>query len=266
MLLSFPYMHPELFRAKSVEGLRFFDPGLSVESVDDAFKPDDLPMDSQTATALIRDCISFGEQFKDPGEMAYFGAQTTDDFYEGSSMSIQSQLAQRFDDGQGSKQEREKKEAASKAQFILLLAWTFEERMMELQGIEKGVQDTWKSIDTTLGMEDEDRIEGRVVDLASAESHTGGASDDHSIPLPWQRIAEALPAFIPDATVLVCADAEIIAQWNDMEIPFSPADKELGLPEGALVAVQPAWKFGGRRKAPEGLPLALIELTIAIIK
>jgi len=266
MLLSFPCMHPELYRAVAVPGLRFFDPGLQAETNEKAFRPDNLPMDSQTATALIRDCISFGEQFKDPGEMAYFGAMTPDDFYEGSSMSIQAQLSRRFADNQGSREEREKMEAISRAQFVLLLAWFFEERVLELQGLEKGVKERWESIDDTLGADDEDRVEGRVLDLGSLESHTGGVSDGSSIQLHWQRVIESLPAFIPEGTVLVCADEEIIAQWNEMEIPFSPADNDLGLPEGSMITAQPAWKLGGRRKAPKGLPLAVSEITVAIIR
>ena len=115
MLLSFPYMHPELFSAELVPGMMFFDPGLQAEASENAFRPENLPLDPPTATALIRDCISFGEQFKDPSEMAYFGATTTEDFYEGSSLSIQSQLTQRFNEGQSGKEEREKNEAASKA-------------------------------------------------------------------------------------------------------------------------------------------------------
>jgi len=265
MLLSFPYMHKELFLGEAVEGIRFFDPGMLDESGDVIYRPDGLPMDNKTAKALINDCINFGEQFKDPGEMAYFGAMTPDDFYEGSSMSIQSQLTQRFQDTQGSIEERERSEAASRAQFILLLAWTFEEKMMEVRGIEKGVKATWKSMDASLGVDDEDRLDERSVDLGNAVSHTGGAIDGQSIPLPWQRIIEALPAFIPQDTVLVCADKEIIAAWADLEIAFGDADAKLGLPEGAQSVTLPAWKFAGRRKEPTELPLALSELTVAII-
>lgn len=265
MLLSFPYMHQELVRA-DVPGLRVFDPGYQAETVDNGFRPDGLPLDPKSADALIQDCIRFGEQFKDPAEMAYFGAQTTDDFYEGSSMSIQAQLTRQFADGQGGKEERQQRETASKAQFILLLAWFFEERMMELAGLEKGVKDSWKSIDTTLGVDDDDRINERVVDLSNAESHTGGASDGQNIPLPWARIIEALPVFIDADTVLVCTDSEIIAKWDDQDIAFSPADKELGLPEGAQTATLPAWQFAGRRKEPQDMVLALTELTVAVIR
>ena len=198
--------------------------------------------------------------------MAWFGAQTSDDFYEGSSMSIQAQLTRSFDDGKGDNEEREQREAASKAQFIMLLAWFFEERMMELAGLEQGVKKAWKGIDTTLGVDEEDRINERVVDLSSAQSHTGGVSDGQNIPLPWERIVESLPAFIPSGTTLVCLDSEIIAKWEDMDIAFSPAKKELGLPDGAEVASLPAWQFAGRRTEPRNLPFALKELTIAVIR
>lgn len=266
MLLSFPYMHPELFPAELADNVRFFDPGMADDSESGMFRPDGLPLDKKMATALINDCINFGEQFKDPSEMAYFGAVTADDFYEGSSMSIQAQLTRQFDDGQGSKQEREVKEAASRAQFILLLAWTFEERMIELQAIEKGVKDSWKSMDETLGVDEDDRIDERVLDLGNRESHTGGASDEQVIPLPWKRIIEALPAFIAPDTVLLCADKEIIATWDDMEIEFAPATDGAGLPEGAMTATLPAWQFAGRRKEPLEMPLAKTELTVAIVR
>lgn len=266
MLLAFPYMHPELFTGATVPGIRFLDPGMLDEPSEKMFRPDGLPMDKKTATALINDCINFGEQFKDPAEMAYFGAMTTEEFYEGSSLSIQSQLTQRFNDGVGGKEEREKKEAAARAQFVLLLAWFFEERMLEVASIEKGVRNSWKSMDETIGVDDEDRVDEGILNHATTESHTGGVSDGQSIQLPWKRTVEALPAFVPQDTVLVCTDKDIIAAWDDLEIAFSAADAKLGLPEGAQAATLPAWRFGGRRKEPIDLPLAQSEITIAIIR
>ena len=200
--------------------MKFFDPGLAAEPFEGGFRPDGLPLDPKTATALINDCINFGQQFKDPAEMAWFGAQTADDFYEGSSMSIQAQLTRQFSDIQGAEEEREQNEARSKAQFILLLAWFLEERMMEVAGLEQGVKDSWKSMDQTLGVEDDDRLDGRVVTLGTAESHTGGASDGQAVPFPWKRVAEALPGFIPADSILVCADPEIIAAWEERDIAF----------------------------------------------
>jgi hypothetical protein len=90
-------------------------------------------------------------------------------------------------------------------------------------------------------------------------------SDGREVQLPWERIIEALPLFIPEDTVLVCSDPEIIAAWEDREVDFSPADPKLGLPEGARVATMPAWRFAGRRKPPESLPAAVGQLSVAII-
>lgn len=264
MLLSFPTMHPELFSSQLSEKVTFFDPGLTPESGPDMYRPDNLPLDNKTAKALINDCINFGEQFKDPSEMAYFGAVTSDDFYEGSSMSIQAQLTRQFDDGIGNKEERLMKEALHKAQFILLLAWFFEEKMMELEQIEAGVKNSWKSMDKTLGVDDEDRINERVLDLSNRESHTSGASDEQAIPLPWQRIVEALPGFSPDDAILLCTTKDIIANWDELDIEFAAGGKDL--PEGALVATLPAWRFAGRRREPADMPLALKEVTVAIIR
>lgn len=266
MLLAFPYMHAELFPDESVEGITFFDPGMTEAAEEGMFRPDDLPLDPKTATALINDCIKFGEQFKDPGEMAYFGAATADDFYEGTSMSIQAQLTRQFEETQGGKEEREAREAASRAQFILLLAWFYEEKIMELVSIEQGVKDSWKSMDNTLGVDEDDHIDERVLSLGNVESHTGGASDEQSVQLPWQRTIEALPAFVDKGTVLVCPVPEIFEVWDDLGIEFTDADSSLGLPEGAQVATLPAWRFGGRRAGSDKLPLTLKELTVAVIR
>lgn len=260
MLLSFPYLHPELCPDNGLKDLKFFDPGLTAEPVRNGFRPDDLPLDPRSAAALINDCINFGQQFKDPSEMAWFGAQTADDFYEGSSMSIQAQLARSFDDGTGGKAEREMREARSKAQFVLLLAWFFEERMMELAGLEKGVKNAWEGMDKTLGVDEDDRLDGRVVTLGTAESHTGGASDRQAVPLPWKRVIEALPGFIPEDTVLVCADPEVIAAWEEQGIEFVDGG------DGRPSASAPAWWFACRRSAPRDMPLALREVTVSVIK
>ena len=260
MLLAFPYMHPELWSGDDFEELTFFDPGLADEPDHHAFRPEGLPLDPKTARALINDCINFGEQFKDPGEMAYFGAVTSDDFYEGSSMSIQAQLSRQFDDGQGTKQEREAREAASKAQFVLLLAWAFEERILELVGLEAGIKDGWDSMDKTLGVDKEDGLGERETALGETLSHTGGTSDGQDVRLPWQRVVEALPAFIPEDTVLICADPEIFEVWEEFGITFEQSE------DGLSTATAPAWKFGCRRREPSGMPAALKRLTVAILK
>jgi len=258
-------MHSEFLPTELVGKVSTFDPGMVEQDVEGGFRPGNLPLDSKTAHTLIDDCIRFGEQFKDPSEMAYFGVMSTEEFYEGSSLSIRAQLTRQFDDGKGTKAAREEKEALSKAQFILLLAWFFEERMIELKKLERGIKDSWKSIDTTLGIEDEDRVNGRVLELSATESHTGGQSDEQRVRLPWHQIIEALPLFLPAEAILFCTEQEIYAHWRELEIDFSPAPKGMELPEGAQIASQPVWRFAGRRKQPS-TPSLLSEVTVAIME
>ena len=54
MLLAFPYMHSYLFPEDLVPGIRFFDPGMQGEPDESAYRPEGLPLDSKTATALIQ--------------------------------------------------------------------------------------------------------------------------------------------------------------------------------------------------------------------
>ncbi|WP_367614121.1 hypothetical protein [Pseudodesulfovibrio alkaliphilus] len=244
-------------------GLLFFDPGMTEIPLQDGFRPEDMPLDHRTAAALIRDCIHFGEQFKDPGEMAYFGAMTPDDFYEGSPSSIQAQIMSRFAESEGGRQGRG--EAMARAQFIMLLAWFFEEKALELQGLEEGVKASWRSMDATLGLDDEDRIDERVLALGNAHSHTGGVSDGQVPDLPWRRMIEALPTLLPEEVTLLCVEPAIISAWEDAGIVFDLADPESGLPQGARKATQPAWRFAGHRKPPRSMPDTARQLTVAVI-
>ena len=118
----------------------------------------------------------------------------------------------------------------------------------------------WDSMDQSLGVDEDDRLNERVTSLGNAMSHTGGASDGQEIPLPWQRVVEALPAFVPEDTVLVCTDPEIFGVWEEYGIEFKEDE------EGCFVATLPAWKFGCRRSEPKNMPMALRELTVAILK
>jgi len=265
MLLSFPHMHPSLFPAERVPGLLFFDPGMTEIPFEGGFRPEGLPLDHRTAAALIRDCVSFGEQFKDSGEMAYFGVMTPDDFYEGSATSIQAQLLSRFAETRDEDGRQGRGEAMARAQFIMLLAWFFEEKTLELQGLEQGVKASWRSMDATLGLDDDDRIDERVLALGNAHSHTGGVSDGQAVDLPWPRMMEALPTLLPQEATLLCVEPAIIAAWEDAGIVFEPADPESGLPQGARTATQPAWRFAGHRKPPKSMPDTERELTVAVI-
>ena len=265
MLLSFPFMHPALFENAPVSGLRFFDPGLGDES-EAMFRPEGLPVERKVLESFMRDCLSFGQQFKNSAEMAFFGTSSSEEYFSSSKVGLEAEIVRALT---GAAQDKdEESEGRVKAHFTLVLAWSLEERLMELAELEQGVRQSWQQLDKTVGMDDEDRRDENLLNIDLTVSHTGGTpgiADGPYPRLPWPRILEALPMFLPQGAVLVCLDPEIRAQWEDRGVAFSPAPEESGLPAGSLMATEVAWKLAGRTSAPAGLPGALHDVSVALL-
>lgn len=259
MLIHFPAMHAELASTGDVDEAAFFDPGLAADD-GERFRPDNLPLDGRTARALVRDSVSFGEQFKNPSEMAFFGAHTPEDYFSESESTIKSQLLV----GIGALPPRggsvDEDAPLRRAQFILLLAWATEERLVETSELERGVMDSWQRMSGELGIEEDDE---RTGELGRILSNTAPSSTSDQR-LAWQRVMEGMAAFVPEDAVLVCSDPEIIETWREAGLKFTPADTD-ELPGEAEVVTAPAWKLAGRSRAPEELPFTERGITVACI-
>lgn len=259
MLIHFPAMHAELADAGDVDGAVFFDPGLADDETD-RFRPENLPLDTRTARALVRDSVSFGEQFKNPSEMAFFGAHTPEDYFSESESTIKSQLLVSI----GAMAPRGGRVDADaplrRAQFILLLAWATEERLVETSELEKGVMDSWQRMSGELGIDEDDERTGELGRILSNTAPSSPAGQR----LAWQRVMEGMAAFMPKDAVLLCSDSEIIETWREAGLNFTSADRD-ELPSEAEVVTAPAWKLAGRSRAPEELPFTERGITVACI-
>lgn len=260
MLIHFPCMHPELIPAELTDKAVFLDPGFGDEgNADFYFRPDSLPLDAARGRALIEDCMRFGAQFKDSSEMAFFGAFTPEDYYEESTSTIKHELMTRLS---GETKEEGGAEIAN-AQFTLMLAWHLEEGLMESRGLEQGIRDSWKKFDNSLGMDEaEAATEGMALGKVLGET----ASPAVMTTLPWQRVMEAMSAFVPDAAVLLNLDAGARAVWEELGIEFVSPAGDSDLPENILTASAPAWKFAGRKRQPEKLPWTSRKVTVGIFE
>ncbi len=260
MFLYFPHMHPELSSFPPVDGGLFFDPGYSDESQGPSFRPEGLPIEPRTARKIIQDCMSFGEQFKDPHQIAYFGAQGIDDHYSGTSLSIQSELMDRLK--HSTSDDEDDSAERSKAQFQLLLAWFYEQRLIELKGLESGVKSSWEKFGQSLGVDSEDDREQGAVNLGKtiANLNVPGTED---MALPWKPVLAALVPFLPDDAVLLVSSLDAVESWREDGLEFQAAADDSGLPEGLMVARAPAWKLLG--SAEGGDKLYERQLAVAII-
>ncbi|WP_147821586.1 hypothetical protein [Salidesulfovibrio onnuriiensis] len=260
MLIHFPFMHVELLPVEPVAGALFFDPGLSGGEVGEGyFRPDGLPVSATQGQALIRDCMAFGRQFKDSSEMAFFGVNSPEEYFSESTSAIKGELMMRLKD----EAPVEASPEVANAQFTLMLAWHLEESIIETRGLEKGVRASWDKFGRTLGMEEggEDEQE-----LALGKVMSGTAPAGSGKAFPWQRVMEALAAFLPGDAVLVTESGEAYDVWQESGIEFTPAPGELGLPQGSLVAEAPAWKLAGRKRLPEKLPWTDRPVKVAVLK
>lgn len=258
MLINFPAMHSELIPEGAEEGVLLFDPGLAADE-DGRFRPESLPIDKRTAMALLRDSISFGEQFKDPAEMAFFGAHTPEDYFEESTGTIKNQLLASIGAGKAPGGKVDPEAPSRRAQFVLLLAWATEEGIVESLGLEQGVQASWGRMSEALGIEGDDRESeiGRIVSSTNATSPEG-------IRIAWPRVLEGMAAFMPEEAALFCSDKDIIEAWEDAGFEFAPANSEY--PAGTQTVSAPAWRLSGRSACPEELPFTDREITVVCRK
>lgn len=258
MLIYFPSMHVELLSSEPVPGAFFFDPGLRDEQTEGYFRPDALPVTPAQGQALIRDCMSFGEQFKSSSEMAFFGAHTPDEYFNESAATIKNELLMRLKGEDSAAPEV----GAANAQFTLMLAWHLEDGLIETRGLEKGVRASWDKFGESLGMDEGEDEQGLALGKVVSSTTPGSGT----IAFPWQRVMEALPAFLPEDAVLVTGLADAFETWQEHGIEFSPAPDALNLPEGTMLGKAPAWKLAGRKNQPEQSPWTAREVRVAVVK
>jgi hypothetical protein len=259
MLIYFPYMHEELLPFAPLDHVVFLDPGLEDASPSDAYyRPESLPVSPKQGAALLNDCLRFGEQFKDPSEMAFFGAQTPEEYFKESTLTIKNELRARLN---GEVESSQQHDNVPNAQFTLMLAWSLEKGLVESRELEQGVRDSWDMLGQNLGVENADEREavlGRTVGETSAPAVTPS--------LPWQRVMESMPPFLPEDAVLVVEEhAPCVGLWEDVGVVFEEAPKDLGLPEASRVCRAAPWLLAGRKHCPESMPWAEREIVVAVV-
>lgn len=261
MLLHFPHLHPECVPGGPLPGVLFLDPGLSEGADKELYQPNGLPLDAVNARHLLDDCVHFGEQFSNPKEMAYFGVQERRGGRGESTSALEAELGRRLG---GDKSKEEADPQVARSQFLLLLAWALEERIIELRKLSRGMEEAWNRFGSTLGVDEEDSLDGAELQLDNLVSNMH-APDSGTPALPWVLLLEAVCAFLPEDATLVVRDPDVIAAFDDTGIEFGLCSAETGLPEGALCTQVPAWRLAGLTKEPAKRPLLARFVRVAVV-
>ncbi|WP_027722527.1 hypothetical protein [Maridesulfovibrio zosterae] len=256
MLIYFPQLHEELISQK-VDGAAIFDPGIDREESGGIsfFRPEDLPVEPKICRRMVDDFISYGESLGEMFKVIAKPPSNDKDYFGETTSAIQAELNARL----SPEVEEEDNEAARiQNQVVLALVYAYEEKHLELVGLEKTLSDKWSGFGESLGL-DEDEDGRSAMALGGLISHAPGMGVGNLF-LPWQKVLEGFSILLPESSVLVTADIEAVSFWRDREFDFY--EKEGLLTEKAMALSEKVWKLLGLSSLPEERPWLDREFTI----
>lgn len=159
-------------------------------------------------------------------------------------------------------------------QKLLLLAYSLEERVLELERLESRVSLAEESLYAALGEADAEDLRELAGADPDDDAHPGDDADSPEVPVSWRLATEAMLPFLPAGAALFTADAAVVRDLREENL-LRPLAGELagGLsgslpgclagcladwPEerlaGLLHARLPGWRLAGRRSRPADRP------------
>jgi hypothetical protein len=239
--IYFPALHRELAQPDVPRDVLFIDPGIvRAEAGESHWRPSWLPLNGEESERFLRECSEFGQRFRDPAELEALAARGPEDFFSGTSMSIRHQLRRRMEQA-GDRGQEEEFETRLQAQMFLLLAWFAEEKVLEMQELERGLQAQWSALQEAMG-EGADRATP-TSPLFSGGSGTGLVS--------WRRLVPWFLLLLPPGTSLYVQETEIVQEWMEFGVSFDPAEQEESgdgcAGPGMRIATAKGWRLALRR-------------------
>ena len=207
------------------EGVFLLDPGVGTRDEVPKWTPENLPMDRRQTKRYLSDCLRFGEQFASPRELSFFAAGSLDDFYSGSVHSIRSELRNMEDTGTEGMEGQKRRQ---QAQMMLVLAWSLEEKLLELAELDAKVSEAWIRFDSELGMEDDDRHVRRL-------ARNSGRGHLLAPEIPWQEFVLAYLELVPPGTCLFLSDSKVREAWEESGVDFT------ALSSRQVTSLPPSW-------------------------
>lgn len=268
MFLYFPYMHPEFMEktesAPAVDGALHVDPGLD-GAEEGAYRPQGLPLDEEKARRLVLDALHFGDQFRKPGDMTAMTLHEEAARQGESASAIQQQLLSRLGGELAASEEvdRDDLEALGRAQFTLLLGWAWEERMMDMLGLERELGDVWTRFGDSLGIRAEDIPDQKELELDRTVSDLSEKIIDKVV-YPWRRTLAALSLLLPDDCVLLAVHQDALDFWKGEGVDFAESGESAGLDDDWKVTRQPVWRLLGRSGESRGSRHLNRTITVAV--
>ncbi|WP_243364338.1 hypothetical protein [Fundidesulfovibrio terrae] len=215
-LVNVPALHPET-TSGTPQGVRFLNPGLPVQGEAGVFfRPGNLPMGEAVASAMLAQFAQLARESKRLGDISAFASGIYEDFHSGTSFAMRDEIRA---EQSGTKAGEDARKALSKAQTELCLAWALEGVSLELAGLEEKLDGQWAVFEQSLGLEEDDTLEGEAAALTGAKPDLVPGGPRVPVPL----LLASVLAFLPEKAGLFCADPAVIADWEEYGVTFAAA-------------------------------------------
>jgi len=268
MFLYFPLMHPELLTAQAREKLPqetcFLDPGLGAATDPMHVKADSPPFDQRTARALLADTLRFGEAQAHPRDILVqslieqAGALSPE-----SGRAVQADVEKSLlgaDEPVGANASIE--DARRQAQMLLLLAWSLEERLLDLRGVEDKLKSAWDRLDQSVAAGSEAVDEDVDPEALVLGRELSGLMPPEAsvLSMPWRKLLESFAGLMP-GQLLCTAEAEIGLVLAEAGVPEASLDD---MPGATRVFRAQIWRLMGHEALPQGKPWLDEMLTLGV--
>lgn len=210
LIVHFPAMVTDLLPPLLRRLALFFNPGLH-EPVQGSFHPDNLVLDHGQAASFLSQSIQFGEQFKKPSDMKYFGAGTLHDFYSETSLSLGWEIATY------GRKEKRSQDQFLQAQQLLILEHAYEEKLAELRSLNTSLDSAWTELDASLGIERGDE-EFAALDRDPVLTMDTAAN--------WRKLLWAFALFLPGDSLMLITEPRIADELEEAGVAWENADAD----------------------------------------
>jgi hypothetical protein len=236
-LVNVPFLNPGTHPGAPA-GVRYLNPGVPSPEGDALwFRPQNLPMAESVVKAMLAQFAQLARESKNLADVSAFGQY--EDPHARSSFAVRDEILAAQSGGQ---REAEALKARSRAQTELCLAWALEEAALELIGLQKKFGGQWSTFEQSLGLYDDDSLselqltaaenvsQGGVEHPSDGENASGTGLMSEFVPsrprVSTSLLVDAILTFLPLGCDLFCADGDLLADWEEYGVAFTPAVPE----------------------------------------
>lgn len=262
VLVAFAQMHAAS-RRDDTPGVLRLDPGIAPEA-DDLYVPAELPLDRAAAAGWLAQAQGYAGLFKKPGELLAAYMAGGDDYYSSSAQAIVSELLA-MEKG-ASHESEDANKGLVRSQSALLLAYVREQAMLEVNGLDSGIESAWDDMGKALGLDEDDVKE--MSEATEAQFLPDLDTALYAAPDDWLPVLEAFLRLTPPEVALYVDEPDIVDFWRDAGVEFAMADAALldaALPErgeGEWLAARVAGYALMNRRAGDDAVLTVERLVV----